>query len=81
MAGALSDTKYPSIQFLMIFSALVDAILEGHGADSARIVQLLLDAGADVNLQGGHYGCPLAVSSIFCPKLRNHFVFWSTARG
>jgi hypothetical protein len=38
----------------------VDAILYEHQND--KYVQLLLDAGADVNLAGGYFGCPLAVS-------------------
>jgi hypothetical protein len=54
-----SDGRVSGYSSLENFSALVDAILE---RDMAPTVQLLLNAGADVNLQGGVYGCPLAVS-------------------
>jgi hypothetical protein len=44
-------------------SALGDAICQA--SKHPEIAQMLLDAGADVNLQGGFYGCPLNVRDNF----------------
>jgi hypothetical protein len=46
--------------------------------NSADIVQLLLDAGAYVNLQGGDYGSPLTVSFIIRPRIPPLLVFRRT---
>ena len=56
---SINLTVLPVSTDLTHCSALTEAILQ---RDMAPTVQLLLEAGADVNLQGGYYGCPLAVS-------------------
>lgn len=45
---------------------------ERRKGNSANFVHLLLDAGADVNLQGSRYGNPLAVSSTIRPRIRQY---------
>jgi ankyrin repeat protein len=62
-----------------MFSALSDAILNVDIA--APTVQLLIDSGADVNLQGGDYGCPLGVSVIIYSGQFTSGLWTSTSPG
>lgn len=67
-AGKILRLDRPSILISPFCSALAHAILDPFRKGTCgKYVQLLLDAGADVNFRGGHYGSPLAVSSALHP--------------
>jgi ankyrin repeat protein len=68
------------VKLLLKHEADVDLVNKAHGSALAyaalqdqdicdKYIQSLLEAGADVNIQGGKYGCLLGVSTRTVPEL------------